>query len=75
MAVLFINLPCDTLPNAARWKELKSIAVVECERIVNGKTSIDQRHYITTLTDVAAFAHAARAHWGIENARCETGVE
>ena len=41
--------------------------MVECERIINGKTSIDQRHYITTLTDVAAFTHAARAHWGIEN--------
>jgi predicted transposase YbfD/YdcC len=46
---------------------LKSIGVVECERIIHGKTSIEQRHYITTVTDVATFAHAARAHWGIEN--------
>ncbi len=57
----------DTLPDAARWKGMKSIARVESERIVNGKLSLEQRYYITTLTDVAAFAHAARAHWGIEN--------
>lgn len=63
----YLSTCLDTLPNAARWKGLKSIGVVECERIINGKTSIDQRHYITTLTDVAVFAHAARAHWGIEN--------
>jgi predicted transposase YbfD/YdcC len=61
----------DTLPDAARWQGMKSIGRVESERIVDGKISIEQRHYITTLTDVAAFAHAAahaaRAHWGIEN--------
>jgi len=57
----------DTLPNAARWQGLKSIARVESERIVNGKVSVEQRYYITTLTNVASFAHAARAHWGIEN--------
>jgi hypothetical protein len=44
------------LPDAARWKGLKSIGMVECERIINGKTSIDQRYYITTLTNVAACA-------------------
>jgi predicted transposase YbfD/YdcC len=64
----YLSTCLDTLPNAARWKGLKSIGMVECERIIHGKTSIDQRHYITTVTDVAAFAHAARAHWGIENA-------
>jgi predicted transposase YbfD/YdcC len=63
----YLSTCLDTLPDAARWKGLKSIGVVECERIINGKTSIDQRHYITTLTDVTAFAHAARAHWGVEN--------
>ena len=41
--------------------------MVESERTVNGKTSIDRRHYICTLKDVKPFAHAARAHWGVEN--------
>ena len=45
----YLSTCLDTLPNAARWKGLKSIGVVECERIINGKTSIDQRHYITTV--------------------------
>lgn len=57
----------DTLPDVSRWKGLGSIAMVESERTVNGKTSLERRHYICTLTDVKAFAHAARAHWGIEN--------
>jgi len=52
----YLSTCLDTLPNAARWKGLKSIGVVECERIINGKTSIEQRHYLTTLTDVAACA-------------------
>ena len=57
----------NTLPDASRWKGLKSIGMVESERTVNGKTSIDCRHYICTLKDVNPFAHAARAHWGVEN--------
>jgi len=50
-----------------RWKGLKSIGMVESERTVNGKTSIERRHYLCTLKDVASFSYAARAHWGIEN--------
>ena len=57
----------NTLPDASRWKGLKSTGMVESERTVNGKTSIDCRHYICTLKDVNPFAHAARAHWGVEN--------
>jgi predicted transposase YbfD/YdcC len=41
--------------------------MVESERTVNGKTSIDRRHYICALQDVKYFANAARAHWGVEN--------
>jgi hypothetical protein len=52
----YLSTCLDTLPNPARWKGLKSIGVVECERIIHGKTSIDQRHYITTVTDVATCA-------------------
>jgi len=41
--------------------------MVESERIVNGKTSIDRRHYLGTLKDVKSFSSATRAHWRIEN--------
>ncbi|TRW98099.1 ISAs1 family transposase [Candidatus Methylobacter oryzae] len=63
----YLSTCLDTLPDAARWKGLKSIGMVESERTVNGKTSIECRHYLSTLDDVKAFASAARAHWGIEN--------
>jgi predicted transposase YbfD/YdcC len=63
----YLSTCLDTLPDASRWKGLKSIGMVECERVINGKTSIERRHYICTLKDVKPFAHAARAHWGVEN--------
>ena len=63
----YLSTCLDTLPDASRWKGLKSIGMVESERTVNGKTSIDRRHYICTLTNMKSFAHAARAHWGVEN--------
>jgi len=63
----YLSTCLDTLPNVARWKGLKSIGMVESERTNDGKTSIERRHYICTLTDVKPFAHAVRAHWGIEN--------
>ncbi len=35
---------------------------------VDGKTSVETRYYIGSIgNDVACFAHAVRAHWGIEN--------
>jgi len=63
----YLSTCLDTLPDAARWKGLKSIGMVESERTFNGRTSIEQRHYICTLNDVKPFAHATRAHWGVEN--------
>lgn len=63
----YLSTCLDTLPDVARWKGLKSIGMVESERIVKGETSIERRHYICSLTDVKPFAHAVRAHWGVEN--------
>jgi predicted transposase YbfD/YdcC len=52
-----------------QWPKLAKIVRVETERTVNGKTSIEHRHYITsraTINAKAALA-ASRSHWGIEN--------
>ena len=40
-----------------------------CERTVKktGKKSVEQRYFLTSLTDVHKAAFAMRAHWGIEN--------
>lgn len=63
----YLSTCLDTLPDAARWKGLKSIGMVESERTLNGRTSIERRHYICSITDVKPFAYATRAHWGVEN--------
>lgn len=56
------------LNGAEKWTELKSIGMVESERNVNGKVSIEQRYYILSIeSDVYRFAQAVRSHWSIEN--------
>ena len=51
-----------------KWTNLKSIGLVESVRIVNEKTSVETRYFITSLdSNVELFAEAVRGHWGIEN--------
>lgn len=50
------------------WEGLQSIGMVKAERRVDGKTTLEDRFYITSLSDDAAeFGRAVRSHWGIEN--------
>ena len=50
------------------WKGLNSIGMVESERHVNDKVSVEKRYYICSIEENAPqFAQAARGHWGIEN--------
>lgn len=50
------------------WPGLKSIAMVESERTLDGSTSIERRYYICS-SDASAeeINKAARSHWGVEN--------
>jgi predicted transposase YbfD/YdcC len=51
-----------------RWPKLKCIGMVRAERRVNGKTSVEERFYISSLDGNAqTFGRAVRGHWGIEN--------
>lgn len=51
-----------------RWPKLTCIGMVRSERQVNGKTSVEERFYISSLDGNArTFAWAVRGHWGIEN--------
>lgn len=50
------------------WTALTSIGMVKRTRTVKEKTSTEIQYYISTLPiNVERFAHAVRAHWGIEN--------
>ena len=50
------------------WSELTSIAMVESERLVDGKMSRQVRYYISSLPNRAdRMLSAVRGHWGIEN--------
>jgi predicted transposase YbfD/YdcC len=50
------------------WPQLRCLGMGESERHLNGQVTIEQRSYIASLdTHVKQFAHAVRAHWGIEN--------
>jgi predicted transposase YbfD/YdcC len=58
----------EGLVQQAAWAHLRSLGMVEAERHLNGQVTIEQRSYITSLAhEVKQFAHAVRAHWGIEN--------
>jgi predicted transposase YbfD/YdcC len=53
---------------AGRWLKLRCIGMVRAERTLNGKTSVEERFYISSLEgDARTFGRAVRGHWGIEN--------
>ena len=55
------------LEGTAAWRDLAGVARVRCTREIKGEVTINDRYFLTSLTDVNALAHAVRAHWGIEN--------
>ena len=58
----------EYLIGAQKWSGLRSIGMVESQREINGKVSIEQRYYILSIpSDVHRFAAAVRSHWSIEN--------
>lgn len=60
---------CEWLRKKADWKGLRSIAMVESERTVEGEeTSLERRYYISSLSaDAKQLGKAIRGHWSIEN--------
>jgi predicted transposase YbfD/YdcC len=50
------------------WKTIRSIGVVESNREVQGKTTVERRLFVSSLpADAEQFACGVRGHWGIEN--------
>ena len=51
-----------------KWSKLKSIGLVESVRTVEGKTTVETRYYISSLSnDAKLFGQSVRSHWGVEN--------
>lgn len=62
----FNHLACLHRPD--QWPDLRSFAVIESQRCIDGKTSVEQRFYISSLPpDAGRLAQAIRAHWRVEN--------
>lgn len=58
----------EGLENKDAWEKLNLIGMVESERHLNGKVTIEHRYYISSLAnDAKGFAQAVRGHWEIEN--------
>ena len=65
-------LTCSCLtaiPVAAQWASLSTVVMVELERTVGEKTSIEQRYFISSRKDLTASEalKIVRSHWSIEN--------
>lgn len=59
----------DGVSQRDQWASLRTVALIQSERTVDGKTSLESRYYISSqpaLSAEQAMADA-RNHWGIEN--------
>ena len=58
----------EGLARPEQWPDLKCFAVIESERWIRGKTTVEQRLSISSLApDAARIGAAVRAHWPVEN--------
>ena len=66
---LWCTRDIDWLPGLEQWEGLRSVAVVQRCRQINGKTSTERAYYISSLPgdDAEQMLDLARGHWSIEN--------
>ena len=54
--------------DGGQWPGLTTLVMVEGERLVGGKTTVESRYYISSLpNDASVLLNAVRSHWSIEN--------
>ncbi len=52
----------------SKWDSLQSIGLVESVRILDGKTTVETRYYISSLpSNAQILGQSIRSHWQIEN--------
>jgi predicted transposase YbfD/YdcC len=59
----------EGISQVEQWTGLRSLALIETVRLVEGKASTEQRYVISSRKGLSAAKalEAVRAHWGIEN--------
>jgi predicted transposase YbfD/YdcC len=50
-----------------QWKGLQGFGCICSSRAVKGKTTTEQRYFLTSLAGAAQFSRSVRTYWGIEN--------
>ena len=65
----YLETQIDWLQQRSDWVGLNGIGMVKTTvvKMNTGEVTEECRYYLTSLTDVNSFAHAARAHWSIES--------
>ena len=63
----YLETEIDWLYGRERWAGLRAIGAVKTTVTVKGKTTVEMRYFLTSLTNGHDFSRAVRAHWGIEN--------
>jgi predicted transposase YbfD/YdcC len=65
---LMLTDVAERIDPLGKWEKLTSIGMVESVRVVNGKTSVETRYFISSLkNDAQQIAKAIRVHWSVEN--------
>jgi len=63
----WVSYEVETIENFWQWRTLNSVVMIESERTLNGKTSLEHRYYISSSGKTRIIYLSTREHWGIEN--------
>ncbi len=64
----YVCLDINWLEEKKHWKGLKSIIMVDSERLVDTTTEREKRYFFTTLQSKPEhILHAVPSHWGVKN--------
>lgn len=65
---VFVMSDLSELTAVDGWSNLASVVMVRREREMDGKTSVEDAYYLTSLiADAETIERRVRSHWGIEN--------
>jgi len=64
----YIITSLEYIPDTLNWPELKSLVCIESQRTEKGKTTLENRYYLTSLMENAEqMLNKIIKHWSIEN--------